>query len=89
MTNHPHPAHPGNGNPATPHPTGGLYRREKLESQHGVKFTLAPPEDDTTPRYPLRWTAEWTAPDGSSRHAGPGTMEELIPAIEGELGTRQ
>jgi hypothetical protein len=86
MTSQPHPAQPGGRNPAIPQ-AGGLYRRERLESQHGVKFTLTPPEDGTSPRYPLRWTAEWATPDGTSRHEGPGTMEELIPAIEQELRT--
>jgi hypothetical protein len=88
MTTQPLPAQPAGRNPAIPQ-TGGLYRRERLESQHGVRFTLAPPQDGTSPRYPLRWTAEWTTPDGTSHHAGPGPMEELMPAIEQQLATRQ
>jgi hypothetical protein len=79
--------------PHSPHSaafgTWMLGRRQKLQDKHGVTFTRHQPGDTTTPEYPIRWTATWATPDGTSHHKGPATMPELIPHIEEELGIRQ
>jgi hypothetical protein len=66
---------------------GLLYRREKLETRHGVRFTPYQPADgDPAPRYPIRWTASWRDPQGAGHEAGPMAMPALIPHLEDALG---
>ena len=64
-----------------------LFRRTKLESQHGVTFELHPrAHGDTAPRYPLQWVAAWRDASGTEHNTEPMPMVKLIPHLEGIHG---
>jgi hypothetical protein len=69
---------------------GMLYRRQHLEDHHGIRFQQQPRANgDTTPRYPLRWTATWKAASGDRVTSEPMPMPDLIPHVEQKLGVRR